>query len=86
VTSRALERRRTMKTPFGLIGMALIALGLIALVYQGITYTTHEKVVDLGPLKITADREKTLPLSPILGGLALAGGIVLIVAAARKSS
>lgn len=74
-----------MKTPFGLIGIALIALGLIALVYQGITYTTHEKVADLGPLKITADREKTLPLSPILGGLALAGGIVLVVAAARKS-
>jgi hypothetical protein len=74
-----------MKTPLGLLGIALIALGLIALVYQGITYTTHEKVVDLGPLKITADREKTLPLSPILGGLALAGGIVLVVASARKS-
>ena len=74
-----------MKTPLGLIGIALIALGLIALVYQGITYTTREKVVDLGPLKITADREKTLPLSPILGGLALAGGIVLVVAAVRKS-
>jgi hypothetical protein len=74
-----------MKTPLGLLGIALIALGLIALVYQGITYTTREKVVDLGPLKITADREKTLPLSPILGGLALAGGIVLVLAAARKS-
>ena len=74
-----------MKTPLGLLGIALIALGLIALVYQGITYTTREKVVDIGPLKITADREKTLPLSPILGGLALAGGIVLVVAAARKS-
>jgi hypothetical protein len=74
-----------MKTPLGLIGIALIALGLIALVYQGVTYTTREKVVDLGPLKITAEKEKTLPLSPILGGLALAGGIVLLVAAARKS-
>jgi hypothetical protein len=75
-----------MKTPLGLIGMALIALGLIALVYQGITYTTREKVVDLGPLKITAQKEKTIPLPPILGGLALAGGIVLIVVAARKST
>jgi uncharacterized membrane protein len=74
-----------MKTPLVFIGIALIALGLIAFVYQGITYTTREKVVDLGPLKITADREKTLPLSPILGGLALVGGIVLVVAAARKS-
>jgi hypothetical protein len=75
-----------MKTPLGLIGIALIALGLIALVYQGITYTTREKVVDLGPLKITAQKEKTIPLPPILGGLALAGGIVLVVVAARKST
>ena len=74
-----------MKAPFMLIGIALIALGLIALVYQGITYTTREKVVDLGPLKITAQKEKTIPLPPILGGLALAGGIVLVVVAARKS-
>jgi len=74
-----------MKAPAVLIGIALIALGLIALVYQGITYTTREKVVDLGPLKITAQKEKTIPLPPILGGLALAGGIVLVVVAARKS-
>ena len=74
-----------MKAPLMFIGIALIALGLIALVYQGITYTTREKVVDLGPLKITADKEKTIPLPPILGGLALVGGIVLVVAAARKS-
>ena len=75
-----------MKAPAMLIGIALIALGLIALVYQGITYTTREKVVDLGPLKITAQNEKTIPLPPILGGLALAGGIVLVVATARKST
>ena len=74
-----------MKAPAMLIGIALIALGLIALAYQGITYTTREKVVDLGPLKITAQKEKTIPLPPILGGLALAGGIALVVAATRKS-
>ena len=74
-----------MKAPAMLIGIALIALGLIAFVYQGITYTSSEKVVDLGPLKITAQKEKTIPLPPILGGLALAGGIVLVVVAARKS-
>jgi hypothetical protein len=74
-----------MKAPLMLIGIALIALGLIALVYQGITYTTREKVVDLGPLKVTAEKERTIPLSPILGGLALAGGIGLVVVAARKS-
>ena len=75
-----------MKAPAMLIGIVLIALGLIAFVYQGITYTTREKVVDLGPLKITAQNEKTIPLPPILGGLALAGGIVLVVVAARKST
>ena len=74
-----------MNAPAMLIGIALIALGPIALVYQGITDTTREKVVDLGPLKITAQNEKTIPLPPILGGLALAGGIVLVVVAARKS-
>ena len=75
-----------MKAPAMLIGIVLVALGLIALVYQGITYTSSEKVVDLGPLKVTAQKEKTIPLPPILGGLALAGGIVLVVVAARKST
>ena len=71
--------------PVTLVGLALIILGVIALAYQGITYTTREKVVDLGPLKITADKEKTIPLPPILGALALAGGVVLVVVGARKS-
>jgi uncharacterized membrane protein len=74
-----------MKTPAMLIGIVLIVLGVIALAYQGITYTSREKVVDLGPLKVTAQKEKTIPLPPILGGLALAGGIVLVVVAARRS-
>jgi uncharacterized membrane protein len=74
-----------MKAPLMLVGIALIVLGVIALAYQGITYTTREKVVDLGPLEVTAQKEKTIPLPPILGGVALAGGIVLVVAAARKS-
>ena len=74
-----------MKAALMFIGIALIALGLVTLVYQGITYTTSEKVVDLGPLKITTQKEKTIPLPPILGVLALAGGIVLVLAAARKS-
>jgi hypothetical protein len=75
-----------MKAPAMLVGIVLIALGVIALVYQGIRYTTREKVVDLSPLKIAAQKEKTVPLPPILGGLALAGGIVLVVVAALKST
>ena len=72
-----------MKTPM-LIGIILIVIGIIALAYQGITYTTREKVVDIGPIQMSADKEKTIPLPPILGGIALVGGIVLVVAGSKK--
>jgi len=64
-------------------GVVLIALGLVALVYQGITYTSRETVVDIGPLHATADREKTLPLPPVFGVAAVAGGVVLLMAGVR---
>jgi hypothetical protein len=70
--------------PITIIGVILIVLGVVALAYQGITYTTNEKVVDLGPLKVEAKREKTIPLPPVLGALALVGGIVLVIAGARR--
>lgn len=70
--------------PVTIIGVILIVLGVVALAYQGITYTTNEKVVDLGPLKVEAKREKTIPLPPVLGGIALIGGIVLVIAGARR--
>ena len=73
-----------MKGPFMIVGIALIILGVIAFAYQGITYTTSEKVVDLGPLKVEAKREKTIPLPPVLGGIALVGGIVLLIAGSRR--
>jgi hypothetical protein len=69
--------------PMTIAGMTLIALGLAALVYQGITYTSRETVLDIGPLHATADRQKTLPLSPVLGLAALAGGVALVVAGSR---
>jgi len=72
-----------MKT-YSVIGIILIAIGIIALAYQGITYTTREKVVDIGPIQINSDKTKTIPLPPILGGIALVGGIVLLVAGGRK--
>ena len=62
-----------------LVGIVLIALGVVALAYQGITYTSREKIIDIGPIHATAETQKTIPLSPALGGLALAGGIVLVV-------
>ncbi|HZS34117.1 MAG TPA: DUF308 domain-containing protein [Methylomirabilota bacterium] len=67
------------------IGIALIVLGVIALVYQGITYTTKEKVLDIGPFKAEVEKEKTIPLPPVLGIVALVGGIVLLVVAGRRS-
>jgi len=72
-----------MKT-YTLIGIILIVIGIIAFTYQGITYTTREKVVDIGPIQMTADRTKTIPLPPLVGGIALVGGIVLLVAGGKK--
>ena len=62
-----------------ILGLILVVLGIIAFAFQGITYTTHEKVLDIGPIEATAKKEKTIPLPPVLGGLALAGGVVLLV-------
>ena len=61
-----------------LIGLALVILGILALVYQGIGYTKHKDIVNIGPIHATADEHKTIPLPPILGAIALIGGIVLI--------
>lgn len=72
-----------MKT-IALVGIALIVIGLAALVYQGITYTTRETVLDLGPIHATAVRQKTFPLPPVLGIAAVAGGVALVIAGARK--
>jgi len=63
-----------------LVGFVLIAAGLAALAYQGITYTTRETVIDIGPIHATADRERTVPLPPVLGIVAVAGGVALVVA------
>ena len=68
-----------------LLGIVLIILGVVAFAYQGITYTTQEKVLDLGPLKATVEKEKTIPLPPLVGGAALIGGIVLLLVGTRKS-
>ena len=67
-----------------IVGVLLVVLGVIALGYEGITYTTREKVLDIGPLKASVDKKKTIPLSPALGALALVGGIVLVVVGARR--
>ena len=67
-----------------IVGIVLIVIGLVSLALGGISYTTKEKVVDIGPIEATAERHKTIPLPPLLGGLALTGGVVLLVVGAKK--
>jgi hypothetical protein len=67
-----------------IVGIVLIVIGVISLAIGGISYTRREKVIDLGPIQATAERQKTIPLPPLLGGLALAGGIVLLIAGSKK--
>jgi uncharacterized membrane protein YidH (DUF202 family) len=67
-----------------LLGIILIIVGIFALAYQGISYTKREKIVDVGPIHATKDTTKTIPLPPILGGLSLIGGVVLIAAGGKK--
>jgi hypothetical protein len=70
--------------PVAIIGIVLIVLGIGALVYQGFTYTTREKVLDLGPLQATAERQKTVPLPPIVGIVAVVAGVALVMVGGRK--
>ncbi|HEV8141825.1 MAG TPA: DUF3185 domain-containing protein [Methylomirabilota bacterium] len=70
--------------PLTIVGIILIALGVIALAYQGITYTTKERVVEIGPLKVDTEKKKTIPLPPVLGGVAVAAGVVLMIVGARS--
>lgn len=73
-----------MKLPLIMIGIVLIAVGAVSLAYQGISYTSRETVLDLGPIKATANTQKRIPVPPILGGLALSGGVTLLVGAWRS--
>jgi hypothetical protein len=70
--------------PAGIVGIILIAIGIIALAYGGFSYTKREKIIDAGPLQVSADREKTVPFPPILGGICLVGGIILVLVGNKK--
>ncbi len=70
--------------PLTLMGIALVVIGIVSLVYQGITYSTRENVFEIGPVRVTAEEKKTIPLPPILGVGALIGGVVLLVVERKK--
>ncbi len=73
-----------MKSFVTLSGIILIIVGIGTFAYQGFTYTKQEKIAQIGDLKITADTEKTVHLPPIVGGLALAAGLILVVVGRKK--
>jgi hypothetical protein len=64
--------------------IVLIVVGVIALAYGGISYTREKKVIDLGPVEATTKTRETIPLPPVLGVVAIAGGVVLLIASGRK--
>lgn len=66
-------------------GVILIVLGIVALIYGGISYTREETILDVGPIEATAERRETIPLPPVLGALALVGGIALMIAGSRRT-
>ncbi|HXA78603.1 MAG TPA: hypothetical protein VNV41_15830 [Candidatus Acidoferrales bacterium] len=70
--------------PTSMAGILLVVLGVLALIYQGFSYTHREKVFDVGPIHATADERKEIPIPPIFGGFALAGGVALLVMGARR--
>ena len=69
-----------------LIGIVLLVLGALALAYQGINYTRQEKILDIGPIHATAETHERIPLPPVIGGLVMVGGIVLLVMGARQKA
>jgi len=72
--------------PYAIVAALLIVVGVLALAYQGFSYKTAETAIDIGPLKVTAEKTHTIPLPPVLGATAIVGGILLLVMGSRKSS
>jgi hypothetical protein len=68
-----------------IVGIVLIVIGAIILGYQGVTYTTREKVLEVGPVEVRKETQKTIPLPPIIGGVALAGGLILVIMGTRRA-
>jgi len=66
------------------LGFVLVVLGVLALLYGGITYNRERTVLDVGPFKATAAEQKNVPLSPIVGAIALLGGVVLLLAPRKR--
>jgi hypothetical protein len=68
-----------------IVGVVLIVLGVVALVYQDFTYATRERVLRVGPVEVRKETQKTIPLPPLIGGVPLAGGIMLVLVGAKRA-
>ena len=68
------------------LGVVLIVLGIVGLAYGGVTWTSREKVIDLGPVEVTQNKTNSLPFPPIAGGIALVAGVILLVSGGRRNS
>jgi hypothetical protein len=75
-----------MRSILSLLGILLVIVGILSLGYQGITYTKQETVAQIGDLKVTADTQKTIYLSPVFGGASLVAGIVLLALSRRNAN
>ena len=69
-----------------ILGIILIVAGALALIFQGITYTRERQVVDIGPIEATAEREETIPIPPIVGGILLVAGIALVIVGGKRTT
>lgn len=67
------------------IGLILIVLGIVALIFGGISYTKKEKILDVGPIHASAEHQKTIPLPPLLGAVSLIGGVILLIAGGKRT-
>ena len=74
-----------MKAASTVVGIVLVVLGIVALAYGGISYTREKTVIDLGPIEARAETRETIPLPPVLGALALVGGVVLLIRSPRRA-
>ena len=70
--------------PARMLGTILVVIGIVALIWGGISWTRKETIVDLGPIQATAERRERIPLPPVVGGIALIAGVVLLVVPARR--
>ena len=70
--------------PVRIVGLILVILGIVGLVWGGISWTTEETIVDLGPIEAEAETRETIPVPPVVGGIALVAGLVLLVVPARR--